>query len=101
MDSPEKKLSDTGTRYAHLKELSDSWEICIEIIKREGAYLNPDKQRRLDKLLIAYEILNLTIDSSANYHDIDEQYNLGRRIRLIPKAEEILGGRGTPLCKFS
>ena len=98
MDSPEKKLTDTGTRYAHLKDLSDSWEICIEIIKSKGERLSVYDRERLAKLFTAYEVLNVTIDSFANYKDKDEEYSLGRTIRNIPKAEEILGGRGTPLC---
>ena len=98
MEVSRNKLTDVGTRYEHLRDLSDSWEICIDIIKNKDM-LSKDNKERMVKMLVAFEVLNLTIDSYADYKDIDVQYSLGRSVRSIPKAEEIKGGRGTPLCK--
>jgi len=92
-------MNDIGTRYQHLKDLSDSWEICIDIIKNRPEPMSKDNKERMAKMLIAFEVLNITIDSFANYKNPEEEYMLGRSIRMIPKAEEIEGGRGTPLCK--
>jgi len=98
VETPERKMNDIGTRYQHLKELSEYWEICMEIIKKKGYFLSKDNKERLAKMLIAYEVLNITIDSLSDYNDIDVQYELGRSVRLIGKAEDVKGGRGTPLC---
>jgi len=101
VESPEpvmKRLDDIGTRYVHLKDLADSWEATIEIITNRGVQNIPDGKQRLQKLCVAYEILNITIDSFAEYKDPDKQYELYRAVESCSNLPNMLGGTE---CKSS
>lgn len=103
MEQPEvrmKTLDDVGTRYQHLKDLADSWEATIAIITERKPVNTPEQRQKLAKICIAYEILNITIDSFAEYHDPDKQYTLYRTIESVPMLPVELTG-GTTECKSS
>jgi hypothetical protein len=97
---PAVSLDDVGSRYTHLAELLEMWEIGIEILDekiRNMAYSAgsgmPDK---LQKLEAAAETLRGTMDGMSNRSDY--RWKLADQINAIPEYPTVAeGGRGTPL----
>ena len=92
----EPTLNDIGTRYEHLKDHLYGLTVSIDILK--GRYQTLATKERLNKLVFAAEVLQLTIDSFAGFNDQKVEYYLYKTLNSIPKnPEEIVGGRETPL----
>jgi len=93
----EPDLTDIGTRYEHLKDYADALEACVDIVESRGLTSQSDKQRYIE-LSIAAKVIKHTIDTFAGYGDVRTEYLLYKLLHSVPvKAEEIEGGRGTPL----
>jgi hypothetical protein len=85
-------LTDTGTRYKHLTELLDLWQVALDIAKR---YDGNDKTR-YTKLESAIELLQKHIDNLGQYDQ--GAWNIRDEIERVSKdPAKIQGGRGTPL----
>ena len=96
MENKEPSWSDEGTRLQHLQEYRESLEIVIGILKDRGLRTPEDKQKVVE-FAIASRVLQVTIDSVTGYSHPDTEGSLYDMFRGFPKAEDIEGGRGTPL----
>jgi hypothetical protein len=88
-------LLDIGTRYEHLRELSNTLECGMEIFvnraKQNRDMLSiPDKEKYV-KLCMTYEIVNTLIDSMSSYKNDAQQYRMSRTIDQIPAAKIMEG----------
>lgn len=101
MQNPEKPkiptLNDIGTRFDHLMELKDAFEICIEIIKKKQYIDNIDAQKLIEFSICAKGI-QVTIDSLSGYHSNETDFVLYKLINSVPKDPSMVDGdSGTPL----
>jgi|WetSurMetagenome_2_1015567.scaffolds.fasta_scaffold603063_3 hypothetical protein len=94
----EPELTDIGTRYEHMKDYADALEACAIILESRGSNSNEDRAR-LAKFKIAAELAQHTIDNFSGYKDARAEYGIHKLLQTIPsKADEVEGGRGTPLA---
>lgn len=91
--APKPKLEDIGTRYEHLRHLSEIVEIGAnrlnEKMQKQG--LTGPEREKFIKLMITFEIVNVTIDSLAKYQDDVQAYKLAKIVDQIPSAKDIEG----------
>lgn len=83
-------MNDVGTRMQHLMELQDIWSTGLEYMQR-GHYLTVGEKSRIAELENALKLLGHHMRSE--YSDI----TYAREINSTCKAENVSGGRGTPL----
>lgn len=87
---PAVSLDDVGSRYIHLAELLEMWEIGIEILVeriRSTSYASgSDMPARLKKLEAAAETLRGTMDGMSSR--IDYQWKLGNQIDDLFKQKD-------------
>lgn len=93
----EPRAEDIGTRLDHLRDYMEALEICIETLKDRDSG-SKDEKRKILELSVAAKVLRATIDAHTGYNETTTEYMLYRLLNNIPKAEEIEGGRGTPLA---
>jgi hypothetical protein len=95
MDNKEPELTDVGTRYEHLKDYAEALQACAEILENRGLNTPSDYQKFI-KFKVSAELAQHTVDNFAGYKDTGVDLYINRLLS-VPKAEEIEGGRGTPL----
>lgn len=89
-----KQLEDVGTRYDHLIDFIQLCEDGVEVLNGYR-YNTPMDSAKKIKLQSAIEITRNILDSMSGYDQYD--YLTRKSVNSIPKAEDIRGGRGTPL----
>ena len=95
MDFVNKKLTDTGTRYQHYRDLVGTFEDGIIAIQRQQ-YMRPSDPLLLAKLEAAMELTQRIIDSMSDAKDLNLEVK--ELIKEIPSdPHKINGGRGTEL----
>jgi len=89
-----KQLEDIGTRYDHLIDLIELCADGVEVLQGY-TYNTPMDSAKRAKLQNTIEITRNILDSMSGYDQYD--YLTRKSVNSIPKAEDIRGGRGTPL----
>jgi hypothetical protein len=86
-------LDDVGSRYAHLRELSDIVEAGANHLneKMQKSGLTGEEREKFIKLMITFEVVNLTIDTLAKYKDDVQAYKMARLVDQLPAAKDMEG----------
>jgi hypothetical protein len=90
----QKSLSDIGTRYEHLRELSSAWEDGIAVLELRSFVSSEDKDK-LKTLKSGVILIDNILTSLGDYHE--QVYRVGSEVDRLGDIGAILGGRGTPL----
>lgn len=94
---PKLSLDDVGTRYRHLTDLLELWQLGLDVINKYNFGIDRENKRKLEH---AIDLLKRHLDTKAGYDT--KAINLLPTIEAIPRdPQSIKGGRGTPLRKES
>lgn len=92
-------LKDVGTRFEHYRELLELWEIGLAIME-EKAFKSDEDTGKIVQLRESTELLRAQLDIMSGFNAgnfSNSCYPLKLMIDALPSAEQIDGGRGTPL----
>lgn len=87
----ERKMTDTGTRYEHYRELLSEWETGLDILKEripKGINVNEHVEKAV-MLAFAIDVLQKNIDVMCGFTDTLQQYKLSRTLVNIEQEAKV------------